>query len=206
MLIYYKCVWAASHAPHHGPISRTHAIRTHSTIPNHNTHKQYNNSPSTYFKIATRGTPSGGGPTFTAAGPKHPVARGKRATLRLTLAMPAANKTKTHTPKPRELAAKKYNTTYYSVRLDAPAGITLVRASTPLGAGKGNKAVIDATGVSWPRVPLKEVPRRKVVLKVTAKVPKSATGPLLFAATATNLATSATLDAVPTPLEVRVCS
>jgi hypothetical protein len=166
--------------------------------------QQYNSQPSTYFKIATRSIPSGGGATLTATGPKRAVARGRKASLRFTLASPAVNMTKAvHTPK-RELAAK-YNTTYYSVRLAVPAGATVLRASTPLGAGKGNKAVINATGVFWPRVPLKEGgPRaRKINVKVTAKVVKTATGPLLFNATATNLATGSTITAEPTPLAVR---
>ena len=91
------------------------------------------------------------------------------------------------------------------MRLAVPAGATVLHASTPVGAGRGNKVVINATQVFWPRVPLKEGgPRaRKISVKVRAKIAKTATGPLLFNATAIDLATGSTITAVPTPLTVR---
>lgn len=100
--------------------------------------------------------------------------------------------------------SKKGNTAYYSVTFDVLAGTTVLRTSTPRGAGKDNKAVITATQVYWPRVPLKEGRAfpQKVHLKVTSKIAKSATSPLLFDATAENLGTGATLTAEPSPLEV----
>ena len=92
--------------------------------------------------------------------------------------------------------------------LSAPGrarGATVLHASTPVGAGRGNKVVINATQVFWPRVPLKEGgPRaRKISVKVRAKIAKTATGPLLFNATAIDLATGSTITAVPTPLTVK---
>lgn len=168
---------------------------------------QYDTIPSVYFKIATRAA-SGGGTTLIATGPKHPVARGAKTVLRLRLVAPKIAAGVPKKTKAGVLAGtnKKGNTTYYSVTLDVPAGTTVLHASTPLGAGKNNKAVITATQVFWPRVPLKEGRAfpQKVHLKVTAKIAKSSVSPLLFDAVAENLDTGATLTAEPSPLEVQL--
>ena len=117
----------------------------------------YNSDPSTYFKVAARAA-SGGGTTLIATGPKHPVARGGKAVRRLRLVAP---KITAGVPKNTKagVTSNKGNATYYLATLDMPVGATVLHASTALGAGKNNKAVITATQVYWPRVPAEGPPQ-----------------------------------------------
>lgn len=72
----------------------------------------------------------------------------------------------------RELMAgsggASYGTSYWAVRVEMPMRVRVLSAPTPGGVGLADRAIVNATTVFWPRIPLKEGPSsaQKITLKL----------------------------------------
>jgi hypothetical protein len=153
-------------------------------------------------------------PTLAVAGPKTGATRGGKTQLTITLngakltsqSVVSANKRELlEESEERELLEESEERellggasgassgfSYWAVRVEMPMRVRVLTAATPKGVGLADTAIVNATTVFWPRIPLKEGPSsaQRITLKLGVYVEPTVTdapldfNPLQFKVTA----------------------